>query len=157
MATCCLRRHAQISAQLPARPTTPSPFPLGDALARWILDPSLGGWPYPLSLTATHQAFCSLAAAGLVASGAADKPPGVSGQVFTRAIVPIGILFALSLWLANTAYVYLSVSFIQMLKASAPLAVYTVGCVIGTEKPSWRQTAGVLVVGAGTALATYGG
>jgi hypothetical protein len=30
--------------------------------------------------------------------------------------VPIGGLFALTLWLGNTAYVYISVSLIQMIK-----------------------------------------
>lgn len=38
-------------------------------------------------------------------------------------ILPIGLLFAATLWLGNAAYLYLSVSFIQMLKASMPMAV----------------------------------
>lgn len=33
-----------------------------------------------------------------------------------RSIVPIGLMFALSLCCGNVAYLYLSVSFIQMLK-----------------------------------------
>lgn len=33
-------------------------------------------------------------------------------------ILPIGLLFAGTLWMGNAAYLYLSVSFIQMLKAS---------------------------------------
>jgi hypothetical protein len=45
-------------------------------------------------------------------------PPveGVTFDVYLRAIVPIGALFSIVLWLGNTAYLYLSVSFIQMLK-----------------------------------------
>lgn len=35
-----------------------------------------------------------------------------------RCIVPIGVLFAVTLWMGNAAYLYLSVSFIQMLKVS---------------------------------------
>ena len=31
-----------------------------------------------------------------------------------KAIVPIGGLFALTLWMSNAAYLYLSVSFIQV-------------------------------------------
>lgn len=31
-------------------------------------------------------------------------------------MLPIGVLFALTLWAGNSAYIYLSVSFIQMLK-----------------------------------------
>jgi len=41
---------------------------------------------------------------------------GVTFDVYLRAIVPIGALFSIVLWLGNTAYLYLSVSFIQMLK-----------------------------------------
>jgi hypothetical protein len=32
--------------------------------------------------------------------------------------VPIGTLFAVTLWMGNAAYMFLSVSFIQMLKVS---------------------------------------
>jgi hypothetical protein len=38
---------------------------------------------------------------------------------FCRCVVPIGMLFAVTLWMGNAAYMYLSVSFIQMLKVRA--------------------------------------
>lgn len=44
-----------------------------------------------------------------------------------QSIVPIGALFSGTLWFGNAAYAYLSVSFIQMLKALMPAAVYTAG------------------------------
>ena len=37
--------------------------------------------------------------------------------------MPIGVAFAVVLWLGNAAYLYLSVSFIQMIKALMPLSV----------------------------------
>jgi hypothetical protein len=40
----------------------------------------------------------------------------MTGRVYLRAIVPIGIFFSLSLMFSNAAYLFLSVSFIQMLK-----------------------------------------
>jgi hypothetical protein len=40
----------------------------------------------------------------------------MTGRVYLRAIVPIGATFSLSLMLGNLTYLYLSVSFIQMLK-----------------------------------------
>jgi hypothetical protein len=85
---------------------------------RWILDPQLGGFPYPLTLTATHMTFCSAATVVLVQFGAVARPPAVTVGVFARTIVPIGALFAITLWLGNAAYVYLPVSFIQMLKVA---------------------------------------
>ena len=41
-------------------------------------------------------------------------------HVYTRAIVPIGITFSLSLIAGNLTYLYLSVAFIQMLKVRFP-------------------------------------
>lgn len=40
----------------------------------------------------------------------------MTGRVYLRAIVPIGVFFSLSLICGNVTYLYLSVSFIQMLK-----------------------------------------
>ena len=40
-------------------------------------------------------------------------------------ILPIGLLFAIVLWSGNAAYLYLSVSFIQMLKVSTAAAAVT--------------------------------
>lgn len=45
-----------------------------------------------------------------------------------------GLLYAASLWLSNSSYLYLSVSFIQMTKSLMPGLVYFSGCLIGTEK-----------------------
>lgn len=45
-----------------------------------------------------------------------------------------GILYAGSLWLSNSAYLYLSVSFIQMTKSLMPGLVYACGCAVGTER-----------------------
>lgn len=51
------------------------------------------------------------------------KTVKMTGRVYLRAIVPIGAFFSLSLICGNLTYLYLSVSFIQMLKVrfSTPL------------------------------------
>lgn len=41
------------------------------------------------------------------------------GVCCCRCVVPIGMLFAVTLWMGNAAYMFLSVSFIQMLKVSS--------------------------------------
>lgn len=46
------------------------------------------------------------------------KTVKMTGQVYVRAILPIGFLFSLSLIFGNLTYLYLSVAFIQMLKVS---------------------------------------
>lgn len=44
------------------------------------------------------------------------KKAKMNGRLYVRAILPIGICFSLSLIFGNLTYLYLSVSFIQMLK-----------------------------------------
>jgi hypothetical protein len=44
------------------------------------------------------------------------KEVHISKDMFLRSILPIGLLFSASLILSNTAYLYLSVAYIQMLK-----------------------------------------
>lgn len=39
-----------------------------------------------------------------------------------------------TLWLGNSVYMYLTVAFIQMLKALMPVAVFATGCMFGIEK-----------------------
>jgi hypothetical protein len=46
------------------------------------------------------------------------KTVKMTGRVYIRAILPIGFFFSLSLICGNQVYLYLSVSFIQMLKVS---------------------------------------
>lgn len=46
--------------------------------------------------------------------GVKDVP--INKTMFIRSILPIGLLFSGSLILSNTAYLYLSIAYIQMLK-----------------------------------------
>jgi hypothetical protein len=71
--------------------------------------------------------------------------------------VPIGGCYAITLWVGNAAYLYLSVSFIQMLKALMPVAVFSVGCFFGTDKFSTGTMANMILVTIGVAIASYGG
>lgn len=52
------------------------------------------------------------------------KTVKMTGKVYLRAIVPIGFFFSLSLICGNLTYLYLSVSFIQMLKVSTKDALF---------------------------------
>ena len=53
----------------------------------------------------------------------AAKDVHISRETFLRSIVPIGLLFSGSLILSNKAYLYLSVHYIQMLKAFNPFTI----------------------------------
>lgn len=58
-------------------------------------------------------------------------------QIYQRAIVPIGVLFSLSLIFGNLAYLYLSVSFIQMLKVCGQITILMSeeACILKCSRP----------------------
>ena len=113
-------------------------------------------FPFPVALTMMHMAFCSVLAFIIVRLLQWVPSSNMSRQTYLKRIVPVAGLFALSLWTSNTAYVYLSVAFIQMLKALMPVTVYTVGCAVGTESYSHARLANMLVVTLGVAISSYG-
>ncbi|PWW74757.1 TPT-domain-containing protein [Tuber magnatum] len=80
----------------------------------------------------------------------------MTGKVYFRAIVPIGLFFCLSLICGNQTYLYLSIAFIQMLKATTPVAVLLVGWGMNVETPSVRVLANVSVIVLGVMIASYG-
>jgi drug/metabolite transporter (DMT)-like permease len=80
----------------------------------------------------------------------------MTGRVYLRAIVPVGVLYSLSLVCSNLTYHYLSVAFIQMLKAAAPASVLLVGYAFGTDTPNLKVFLNICVIVAGVALASYG-
>lgn len=51
------------------------------------------------------------------------KTVKMTGRVYLRAILPIGIFFSLSLICGNVTYLYLNVAFIQMLKVCTILGI----------------------------------
>uniref|UniRef100_A0A7R9VSQ7 Sugar phosphate transporter domain-containing protein n=1 Tax=Chlamydomonas euryale TaxID=1486919 RepID=A0A7R9VSQ7_9CHLO len=116
---------------------------------------SVAGFPYPIALTCIHMGFGSVLAFVIVKLGLAEATP-ISADMYISSILPIGLLFAGTLWTSNSAYLYLSVSFIQILKATTPLVVFVVGCGFGTEKFTLNSLANMVVVGVGIAIASYG-
>lgn len=77
-------------------------------------------------------------------------------RIYIRAIIPIGICYSASLVCSNLTYLYLSVAFTQMLKASAPVAVLLVSWVWGVENPSLRRVLNVCIIVLGVVLASVG-
>ena len=70
------------------------------------------------------MAFCSTIAFVLVRVLKVVKSVNMPRRDYVRRVMPIGFLYAASLWLSNSAYLHLSVSFIQMTKALMPGLVY---------------------------------
>lgn len=123
---------------------------------KYILDRKMYNWPYPISLTMIHMMFCSAVAFALVRFKAVEPTAGMTRHLYFTSVVPIGALYALSLWFSNSAYIYLSVSFIQMLKALMPVAVYTLGVFFKKEHYKPDTFLNMLSISLGVGIAAYG-
>lgn len=122
-------------------------------LNKYVL--AYSGFPFPIALTLSHMAFCSILAFGLIKAGVTETASMDRGT-YIRCVLPIAALFSGTLWMGNAAYLYLSVAFIQMIKALMPAAVYTAGCLLGTEKYAHDYALNMFIVTLGVAAASYG-
>lgn len=80
----------------------------------------------------------------------------ISKEYWLRRIMPVGFFMAATLCAGNLVYLYLSVSFIQMLKAFTPVITMLALFIAALEKPTGKMIGSVLGIAAGTALAAYG-
>lgn len=79
------------------------------------------GFKYPVFLVTWHLTFAAIGTRILQRTTNlldAVKDVHMTKDMFIKSILPIGLLFSGSLILSNTAYLYLSVSYIQMLKVN---------------------------------------
>jgi hypothetical protein len=84
------------------------------------------------------------------------KDVNMTGRLYLRAIVPIGFLYSASLVCSNLVYLYLSVAFIQMLKAGAPVAVLFASWAWGVADPNLKVLLNILAIVFGVGLASFG-
>ncbi|KIX03020.1 uncharacterized protein Z518_06570 [Rhinocladiella mackenziei CBS 650.93] len=124
---------------------------------KWLLDTL--GFKFPITLTAWHMVFATfmtqiLARTTTLLDG--RKTVKMTGRVYLRAILPIGFFFSLSLICGNKAYLYLSVAFIQMLKATMPVAVLLTTWMMGVAPPSLKTLGNVSFIVIGVIIASYG-
>lgn len=124
---------------------------------KWIL--STAKFHYPITLTCWHLTFATLMTQVMARSTNlldGRKTVKMTGRVYLRAIVPIGAAFSLSLICGNLTYLYLSVAFIQMLKATTPVAVLIVGWAMGVHKADLKVLFNVSFIVLGVIIASIG-
>ncbi|TPX08172.1 uncharacterized protein E0L32_001932 [Thyridium curvatum] len=115
--------------------------------------------PGAVILTCWHLVFATLATQVLAKTTHlldSRKNVRMTGRIYLRAVVPIGVLYSGSLVCSNLVYLYLSVAFIQMLKAAAPVAVLFASWVWRVKEPSWRSFWNILIIVSGVILASLG-
>jgi hypothetical protein len=124
---------------------------------KWILDTL--NFRYPVILTTYHLTFATIMTQILARyTHLLDgrKTVKMTGRVYLRAIVPIGVFFSLSLICGNLTYLYLSVAFIQMLKATTPVAVLLSSWVMGIAQPNMKVLLNVSAIVVGVIIASFG-
>ncbi|XLS79047.1 hypothetical protein HN51_063272 [Arachis hypogaea] len=84
------------------------------------------------------------------------SPVKMTFEIYATCVVPISAFFASSLWFGNTAYLHISVAFIQMLKALMPVATFVVAIVCGTEKARCDVFLNMVLVSIGVVVSSYG-
>jgi drug/metabolite transporter (DMT)-like permease len=114
---------------------------------------------YPVFLVTWHLGFAAVGTRILqrtttLLDGAKDVH--MTKDMFVRSILPIGLLFSGSLILSNTAYLYLSVSYIQMLKAFTPVAILLISWTFRIQDPNRKLALIVFMISLGVALASHG-
>lgn len=109
-----------------------------------ILFSSLGIWGTALVCHTAH------------ACGLLHVERSLSAKFWLSKILPIGLLSAATIGAGNTVYLYLSVSFTQMLKALTPVYILLCLVLLKVEIPKVRVVMAVVVMSLGTAVASFG-
>ncbi|CAM0875273.1 unnamed protein product [Alopecurus aequalis] len=123
---------------------------------KWVLSPKYFKFPFPITLTMIHMAFSGVVSFFLVRVFKVVAPVKMTFQIYATSVIPISAFFASSLWFGNTAYLYISVAFIQMLKALMPVATFIMAVLCGTDKLRRDLFLNMLLVSVGVVVSSYG-
>ncbi|KAK2970226.1 LOW QUALITY PROTEIN: hypothetical protein RJ640_021662 [Escallonia rubra] len=144
---------------------------------KWVLSPKYFNFPFPITLTMIHMGFSGAVAfflirvspctqltcftSSLICSSSSNDftvvaPVKMTLEIYATCVVPISAFFASSLWFGNTAYLFISVAFIQMLKALMPVATFLMAVICGTDKLRCDVFLNMLLVSVGVVVSSYG-
>ena len=103
-------------------------------------------FPYPLTLSLYTLCFASLFAAVLVHVLQLElrHAPLVTPQFYLKRILPIGALTGATIVMGMSSYLFLTVAFVQMLKAFTPVMILSLTILFGMDNPS-REVGGYAV------------
>ncbi|KAK7363407.1 hypothetical protein VNO77_05550 [Canavalia gladiata] len=123
---------------------------------KWVLSPKYFNFPLPITLTMIHMAFSGSVSFLLVRVFKVVSPVKMTFEIYATCVIPISAFFASSLWFGNTAYLHISVAFIQMLKALMPVATFVVAVICGTDKARCDVFFNMVLVSVGVVVSSYG-
>ncbi|KAL5523054.1 hypothetical protein ACEPAF_1321 [Sanghuangporus sanghuang] len=114
---------------------------------------------FPVFLVTWHLVFAAIGTRVLQRTTHlldSAKDVRITQDMFIKSILPIGALFSGSLILSNKAYLYLSVHYIQMLKAFNPVAILLITWAFRIQEPNKKLGVIVVMISSGVALASRG-
>eukprot|EP00039_Didymoeca_costata_P028703 m.21995 g.21995 ORF g.21995 m.21995 type:complete len:341 (+) comp7309_c0_seq1:253-1275(+) len=114
------------------------------------------GFSYPIALSSLGQLSSFVICFTLIhVFGFVESSSKVSMSFWLTKILPIGLCQALTLNLGLRAYMFLSVAFIQMMKAFSPATAMLASLMVG-KSISREQIIAVFVICTGTLIAAFG-
>ena len=118
------------------------------------------GFGFPFFLTMWHLTFATIVTQilyyyypSLLGSAREGK---ITRDIYLKKFLPTSLCFAMGLVLGNSAYKYLSLAYIQMLKSMTPIPLLLLSFTLGREKPSSAQLMIVMMISFGISLSTVG-
>lgn len=117
------------------------------------------GFHYPFFLTTWHCLLSVLLTqflartTNLLPSLAHNK---VTWTIYFTTVMPVAFFFAAGVVLGNMAYQFLSVAYIQMIKAINPVPLLLLYFAFGKEQPSAVLLASVLIISGGVYISSLG-
>ena len=115
-----------------------------------------GHFPFPITITCLGQSFSGLFAAILVRGVGVVRHEPVTWDFWLRNVVLCGAATTAALATGNSAYLFLTVSFVEILKGFTPVVTLMVQQVAGQAAPKLPTLLSVLMISVGTAIASYG-
>eukprot|EP01023_Acetabularia_acetabulum_P002601 TRINITY_DN11087_c0_g1_i1.p1 TRINITY_DN11087_c0_g1~~TRINITY_DN11087_c0_g1_i1.p1 ORF type:complete len:241 (-),score=27.43 TRINITY_DN11087_c0_g1_i1:53-700(-) len=115
------------------------------------------GFHFPAALSGQGMIFSALFSM-IICKGfkLVEAKQQVTWQLFFFNLVPVGFFSASTLFFGNWVYLFLSVSFIQMLKAFCPIIVMLLAFAARLESPTHRLIGSVCTIVFGTFVSSLG-
>lgn len=110
---------------------------------------------FPVTLAMIHMAVATILCGILYIAGIIDRSK-LEAALLVRSVLPVALCFTVAIVCGNIAFLFLSVSLIQMLKSAVPVVVFVWSLFLRTETHTWARTLCVFGIGMGVAAATYG-
>eukprot|EP00884_Botryococcus_braunii_P023437 jgi/Botrbrau1/9778/Bobra.85_1s0022.2 len=118
---------------------------------------STDGFHFPMALSGLGMAFSAVASFIVCrVLKLVEAKRTITWRFYGTRILPVGLFMALTLHFGNVVYLYLTVAFIQMLKAFTPIVTMVALFIAQLESPTARLISSVSLIALGTAMASYG-